>query len=73
MKVQTIMHAIITSSLTFAISIDDKNTVKVWDIQEKACIQTILNDSTLGLYTALVALPFKDYFLIAHKSTLHLI
>jgi WD40 repeat protein len=45
--------------------------IKVWDVQEKACIQTIATNTFYGSYTVMIALPFKDNFLIASKRSIH--
>lgn len=62
------MQCIITSSLTFAISVDDKNIVKVWDIQEKSCIQTLIQDTIYGQLATILGWPSKDNFMLANKS-----
>jgi len=60
-----------SSSLTFVISCDDKNVLKIWDIQERNCIQSILTDSPNGPLLRVIGLPFKDNFLVTNKAVYH--
>ena len=62
------VNCTITSSNTFAVSYDDKNNLKVWDIQERSCIQTILSDPLAVNYSFMMPLPFKDNFIVFNKG-----
>lgn len=64
---KTVTQCVLSSSQTFLISCDDKNTLKIWDIQEKTCIQTLSTDTYYGVYTTMLAFPFRDNFLVANK------
>lgn len=58
----------LSNTNTFLISYDDKNILKIWDVQEKTCIQTLNTDTFYGVYSAIIPLPFKDNFLVASRK-----
>lgn len=65
-----VKHCVISSTSSFAMSVDEKNTIKIWDLADKVCIQTINLGHRHGFYSTVYALPFKDNFVVCSKSSL---